>query len=124
MFVETYWFILNYGGGTTSGGSKFHVATSQQWMGFQFGKRLSSVPKTSLTSIKSSSQKTNVPFKHLTYLELQAKKEKGLCFLCDEKYSIGYRCKNKELLVLVVSDAIDYLVKMDKTADQGCEERT
>ena len=37
------------------------------------------------------------PFKRLSEAELKAKREKGLCFRCDEKYSIGHQCKNKEL---------------------------
>lgn len=36
-----------------------------------------------------------------------AKKEKGLCYRCDEKFFIGHRCKNKELRVLLVSDDAD-----------------
>lgn len=30
------------------------------------------------------------------------KREKGLCYCCDEKYSPGHRCRNKELHILVV----------------------
>ncbi|KAL2455358.1 RNA-directed DNA polymerase [Abeliophyllum distichum] len=44
------------------------------------------------------------PFRRLSEAELQAKKEKGLCFKCDEKYTIGHRCKNKELQVLLVQE--------------------
>ncbi|XP_022844824.1 uncharacterized protein LOC111367934 [Olea europaea var. sylvestris] len=36
-------------------------------------------------------------FKWLSQVEIQAKKEKELCFRCDEKYTIGHRCRNKEL---------------------------
>lgn len=35
---------------------------------------------------------TSPNFKRLSEAEFQAKKEKGLCFKCDEKYSIGHRC--------------------------------
>ncbi|KAL2474460.1 Transmembrane emp24 domain-containing protein p24 beta 2 [Abeliophyllum distichum] len=45
------------------------------------------------------------PFRHLT--ELQVKREEGLRFRCDEKYTIGHRCNNKELLI--VSENGDYL---------------
>lgn len=33
--------------------------------------------------------------KRLTDKELQEKRSKGLCFRCDEKWSIGHRCKKK-----------------------------
>lgn len=38
---------------------------------------------------------------------MQAKKDKGLCFRCDDKYTIGHRCRNKELHVLLVADDIE-----------------
>ena len=44
------------------------------------------------------------PFKRLSEAKWKAKREKGLCFRCDEKYSIGHRCKNKELQVMMIHD--------------------
>lgn len=38
---------------------------------------------------------------------MQAKKDKGLWFRCDDKYTIGHRCRNKELHVLLVADDIE-----------------
>lgn len=41
--------------------------------------------------------------------EFQSRKEKGLCFCCDEKYSVGHYCKEKnqrELRFLLVNDNI------------------
>jgi hypothetical protein len=32
------------------------------------------------------------PFKRLTPAEMAAKREKGLCFNCDEKFLRGHRC--------------------------------
>ena len=34
--------------------------------------------------------------KRLTDIEFQARKEKGLCFRCNEKYSADHKCKMKE----------------------------
>lgn len=48
---------------------------------------------------------TNLLFKKLSEAEWKAKKEKGLCFRCDEKYSIGHKCINKELQVMLIYDA-------------------
>lgn len=45
---------------------------------------------------------SNSTFKRLSEAELQAKREKGLCFRCDEKYSVGHRCRNKELHVMLI----------------------
>ena len=28
----------------------------------------------------------------------------GLCFRCDEKYTIGHKCKNRELQVVMIYD--------------------
>lgn len=41
-------------------------------------------------------------FRRLSEVELQAKREQGLCFRCDEKYSVGHRCKNRELQVMLI----------------------
>ncbi|TYK28909.1 ty3-gypsy retrotransposon protein [Cucumis melo var. makuwa] len=44
------------------------------------------------------------PSKRLTDAEFQAKREKRLCFKCEEKYHVGHRCKakeQKELRILV-----------------------
>ncbi|XP_057252042.1 uncharacterized protein LOC130592021 [Beta vulgaris subsp. vulgaris] len=54
-----------------------------------------------------SSGSTNPPpkppgeIRRLTERELQEKKEKGLCFRCDDKWTIGHRCRKKELSVLL-----------------------
>lgn len=48
---------------------------------------------------------TTTPSRRLSEAEYQAKRAKGLCFRCDEKFTIGHRCKNREtreLRVLLV----------------------
>lgn len=43
----------------------------------------------------------------LTDVEFQARRDKGLCFRCDEKYYAGHRCKvreKRELRTLVVQE--------------------
>ena len=49
-----------------------------------------------------ASSSGSAPFKRLSETEWKAKREKGLCFCCDEKYTISHRCKNRELQVLMV----------------------
>lgn len=43
-------------------------------------------------------------FKKLTEEEYQRRQEKGICFRCDEKFTPGHRCKNKQLNVLILSE--------------------
>lgn len=47
------------------------------------------------------------PSRRLTDTGFQAKRDKGLCFRCNEKYTTNHRCNNREtreLRVLLVSD--------------------
>ncbi|KAJ0078045.1 hypothetical protein Patl1_36617 [Pistacia atlantica] len=44
-------------------------------------------------------------FRRLTDAELQYKRERGLCYKCDEKFGPPHRCKNRTLQVLLVMDA-------------------
>lgn len=32
---------------------------------------------------------------------VREKREKGLCFHCDEKYTAGYKCKNQMMFQLI-----------------------
>lgn len=42
--------------------------------------------------------------RRLSEKELKEKREKGLCFRCDEKWSINHRCRRRELSVLLAMD--------------------
>ncbi|XP_062103343.1 uncharacterized protein LOC133814394 [Humulus lupulus] len=42
---------------------------------------------------------TSLPVKRLSPAEIKEKREKGLCFTCDEKYSFGHKCKNRVLIL-------------------------
>lgn len=47
------------------------------------------------------------PTKHLSDAKFQSRKEKGLCFRCNEKYSHDHKCKmkeQKELRMIVVKE--------------------
>ncbi|XP_073152993.1 uncharacterized protein [Henckelia pumila] len=41
-----------------------------------------------------------IPIKCLTLAEIQDKREKGLCFSCDEKFNLNHRCKNRVMILL------------------------
>ena len=51
-----------------------------------------------------SGQRPGMTFKRLTETEIQDKRAKGLCFQCDEKFSLGHQCKDKSLQVLTMCD--------------------
>ncbi|WVY91850.1 hypothetical protein V8G54_037364 [Vigna mungo] len=42
--------------------------------------------------------------RRLTEAEMQACREKNLCYNCDEKYTRGHRCKSQFLLLIVADD--------------------
>ncbi|XP_019447282.1 PREDICTED: uncharacterized protein LOC109350506 [Lupinus angustifolius] len=43
-------------------------------------------------------------FKHLTGAEMREKREKRLCFRCDEPYSREHRCKNKQFRMIILEE--------------------
>ena len=47
------------------------------------------------------------PYRRLTEDELQDKREKGICYRCDERFFVGHRCKNRQFQVLLVEDNKD-----------------
>ena len=49
------------------------------------------------------------PIKHLFEAEMQAGREKGICYNCDEKFTRGHRCAKKNLYLLDV-DFVDVFV--------------
>lgn len=51
--------------------------------------------------------KSGGEMRRLTDKELQEKRAKGLCFRCDDKWSMGHRCKKRELSVLVIEEEED-----------------
>ncbi|KAM6583243.1 hypothetical protein CsatB_010245 [Cannabis sativa] len=46
----------------------------------------------------------SLPVKRLSRAELKDKREKGLCFTCDEKYNPGHKCKNRVLILCAQGD--------------------
>ncbi|XP_061351088.1 uncharacterized protein LOC133296155 [Gastrolobium bilobum] len=48
---------------------------------------------------KYPSTTSQLPIKRLSPEEMQRKREKGLCYSCDEKYVFGHKCKGKATLL-------------------------
>ncbi|GJZ72561.1 hypothetical protein Tco_0636707 [Tanacetum coccineum] len=44
------------------------------------------------------------PIKKLSPAEMQLRREKGLCFTCDETYTWNHKCPNKQYMVLLTSN--------------------
>lgn len=75
------------------------------------------VPTTTLTAYKGGSTSVSsggpvqshtshtphLPIKKLTPAELKERRDKGLCFTCDEKFVYGHKCKNR-MLILCASE--------------------
>jgi len=53
---------------------------------------------------QNSGRVSNQPWKRLSEVEWKSKRDKDLCFRCDEKYMIGHKCKNKKLQVMMIYD--------------------
>ena len=83
------------------------------------------VPTHSSTSISSqvtatgSGVRRENNFRRWTDSELQARREKGLCYQCDEPFSKGHRCKNKELRLYLVADDLEDTEMEDVENENG-----
>ena len=57
--------------------------------------------------IKVNYQKSEPPIKRLSDAELRSKLDKGLCFKCNERYTLGHRCRvkeKKELMLFIMNE--------------------
>ena len=48
---------------------------------------------------------TTTPIKHLSKAEMRARREKGLCYNCDEKFTREHRCAKQKLYLLDVDSS-------------------
>ena len=46
------------------------------------------------------------PLKHFSEAEMQERREKGLCYNCDEKFTRGHRCVEQKLYLLEVDSPL------------------
>ena len=61
-------------------------------------------------------------FRWWTDSELQARKEKGLCYRCDEPFNKRHRCKNRELRLCVVADDLGDTEMSEEEIGEGMVE--
>lgn len=82
---------------------------------------------------KTSNQPKALPpkqfnqFKKITPAEFNAKREKGLCYKCEEPYSYGHVCKNASVNFILAAKPDDQSLKEDAMREEGekfcdCEE--
>ncbi|XP_077223768.1 uncharacterized protein LOC143857236 [Tasmannia lanceolata] len=74
---------------------------------------------TNVSTFKPSTSNSNptnqrIPIKRLSFPEMQQKREKGLCFNCEEQFHLGHKCKNQvSILLLEEGDDIFYSEEPD-----------
>ena len=62
------------------------------------------------------------PTKQLSDAEFQSRREKGLCFRCNEKYSHDHKCKTKEhrelCMLVVMGENVEYEIIEEDSTEQ------
>lgn len=66
-------------------------------------KQTPPILNTPLTRPMNLNQK-NPNIRRISPAEMQLRKEKGLCYFCDDKFSFTHKCPNKHLMLLQVDD--------------------
>ncbi|KAL5826976.1 hypothetical protein ACOSQ3_018822 [Xanthoceras sorbifolium] len=65
-------------------------------------------PNTHPTSNNTALKPTEpIPIKRLTQAEMKTRRDKGLCYNCDEPYTYGHQCTKKRLYMLMGEDEED-----------------
>ena len=77
-----------------------------------------------LRSLNANDARKETNSKRLPDAEFQARKEKGLCFRCNKKYSVDHKCKMKELrelkMFVVVNEDEEYeIIEEKETEEKG-----
>ncbi|XP_030479163.2 uncharacterized protein LOC115696402 [Cannabis sativa] len=63
----------------------------------------------------------SLPVKKLTPAEIKEKRDKGLCFTCDEKYHVGHKCKNRVLILCAQDEEGIEGLSAEETDSDGSE---
>ena len=93
----------------TSPFSKYNPKTLNTFPSSSYSTSLPISTQNQITPQIKTYTSTNIHHKpgeirRLTEREVQQKREKGLCFRCDDKWMVGHRCRRKELSVLISQD--------------------
>ncbi|XP_027071813.1 uncharacterized protein [Coffea arabica] len=79
----------------------FPPHTKMKWPNFQH-KRLEPIPN---KNIRIGAHTTD-HFKRITPSKLSYRREKGLCFKCDEPYTLGHVCKQAHMNYILVDESV------------------
>nr|GMD73853.1 Transposon Ty3-G Gag-Pol polyprotein [Ipomoea batatas] len=61
--------------------------------------------ETTTLALPPSTQPTsNLPIKRLTHAEMREKREKGICYNCDQRWSNNHRCRTRFLMLMGTGD--------------------
>lgn len=55
--------------------------------------------------------------KLLTAAEMSARREKGLCFNCDEKFSPGHKCKQRAFMIMTESEELCFVQTVSEESE-------
>lgn len=85
------------------------LTNSAPLLGFSASKSGGSMAAESQASVSSAkgvtqSVKSGDGVRRLTEKELQDKRDRGVCYRCDDKWGPGHRCEKKELSVLLIDE--------------------
>lgn len=66
------------------------------------------------------------PVKRLSAAEMQLRREKGLCYTCDEKFSLTHKCPNKHFYVLQIDETEPEITEIETTevTEENADEPT
>nr|GMC71591.1 Transposon Ty3-G Gag-Pol polyprotein [Ipomoea batatas] len=67
--------------------------------------RITSIPQAPSSAAPPQNITPALPIKKYTAAEIRERRDKGLCFHCDQKYSPGHRCRGPFLLLVGTDDA-------------------
>jgi hypothetical protein len=99
---------------STSYGSRFtNVNPLPSQVSVQPTKTFSKPSLPPLLPTPSGPPLRNAQVKKISPAEMQLRREKGLCYFCDEKFSLTHRCRNRQYLYLNVEEEDTPLVELD-----------
>lgn len=68
---------------------------------YQPPPRLLPTPNPRLTLPQPTPPKPPIPIRHLSPAEMDARRAKGLCFNCDERFHRAHKCKTRQFMLLL-----------------------
>ncbi|RVW71121.1 Transposon Tf2-12 polyprotein [Vitis vinifera] len=117
------WSSSNAANTSTVSSTRQHVVTAVPTGPFQTTTPAPASPPTTIGHKQTPpiAPAPALPIRRLTPTELREKREKGLCYNCDKKYSANHRCRSKFLLLLGTDD-IDEDIDEDGVATEPTED--